>query len=322
MQSNLLTRRFIMRRIWRLLAVFVCLAALAAPVRAEEETPVREPGWCGEEVTWSFEGGTLTLSGSGKTDDFPDGAPWQDYKDAITKVVLTGSISYLGEGAFADYDGITSVSLGNALQELGKRALYSCDGLTELTMPASFRVFGEESLMRCAALKEIHCLGGMPSFRLNCLWDTWVNIYYPVANPWPLQHIEQLEEAFQGRIEFLAEDGTDPYTPTEETTEATTETTEATTEAATEPVTEPSTEAVTVPATEPSTVPATQPTTEAPTEPVVTQLPTEEPEPQRKEEAPGWIGAAIVGMSISLIGLGALLFGGRKKPRKGGKYSR
>ena len=169
-------------------------------------------------------------------------------------------------------------------------------------------------------------MGGMPSFRLNCLWDTWVNIYYPVANPWPLQHIEQLEEAFQGRIEFLAEDGTDPYTPTEETTEATTETTEATTEAtaeaATEPVTEPSTEAATAPAAEPSTVPATQPTTEAPTEPVVTQPPTEEPEPQRKEEAPGWIGAAIVGMSISLIGLGALLFGGRKKPRKGRKYSR
>lgn len=307
-----------MRKIWMLLAVCVCLTALAAPVRAEEESPVREPGWCGEEVTWSFEGGTLTLSGSGRTDDFPEGAPWLECKDEITKVVLTGSISYLGEGAFADYDGITSVSLGGALQELGTRAFYSCDGLTELTMPATFRVFGEESLMRCTALKEIHCLGGMPSFRLNCLWDTWVNIYYPVANPWPLQHIEQLEEAFQGRIEFLAEDGTDPYTPTEETTEATTE-------ATTEPVTEATTEPTTAPTTEPTTAPTTQPpteaATEAPTEPV-TQPSTEEPEPPRKEEAPGWIGAAIVGLSISLIGLGVMLFGGRKKPRKGGKYSR
>ena len=315
-----------MRRIWMLLAVFVCLTALAAPAQAEEETPVREPGWCGEEVAWSFEGGTLTLSGSGRTDDFPEGTPWQDYRDEITKVVLTGSISYLGEGAFADCDGIASVSLGDALQELGRRAFYNCDSLTELTLPATFRVFGEESLMRCTALKEIHCLGGMPSFRLNCLWDTWVKIYYPVANPWPLQHIEQLEEAFQGRIEFLAEDGTDPYAPTEETTEAATETTEAATEAATEPVAEPSTEAAAAPATEPATVPTTLPpteaTTEAPVEPVVTKPPTEEPEPQRKEETPGWIGAAIVGMSISLIGLGALLFGGRKKPRKRGKYSR
>ena len=83
----------------------------------------------------------LGSSGSGKTDDFPDGAPWQDYKDAITKVVLTGSISYLGEGAFADYDGITSVSLGNALQELGKRALYSCDGLTEFVLDQNNKTF-------------------------------------------------------------------------------------------------------------------------------------------------------------------------------------
>ena len=214
--------------------------------------------------------------------------------------------------------GVVSRARGRALQELGTRAFYNCDGRTELTMPATFRVFGEESLMRCTALKEIHCLGGMPSFRLNCLWDTWVNIYYPVANPWPLQHIEQLEEAFQGRIEFLAEDGTDPYTPTEETTEATTE-------ATTEPVTEATTEPTTAPTTEPTTAPTTQPpteaATEAPTEPV-TQPSTEEPEPPRKEEAPGWIGAAIVGLSISLIGLGVLLFGGRKKPRKGGKYSR
>lgn len=310
-----------MKKIEILLAVCLCLTALALPVRAEEETPVREPGYCGEDVRWSYEAGTLTLSGSGRTDDFPDGAPWQAYQDEITTVVLTGSISYLGENAFADFDSITSVSLGSSLQELGKRAFYSCDGLTELTLPSTFRVFGEESLMRCVALKEIHALGGMPSFRLNCLWDTWTKIYFPVNNPWPLQHIEQLEDAFQGRIEFLAEDGSDPYVPTEETTEATAgETTEAATEATTEATAEPTTQPTAAPTEAPTTAPTTQ-ETEAVTE-SVTQPSTEEAEPPRKEEAPSWIGAAIVGMSISLIGLGALLFGGRKKSGKGGKYSR
>lgn len=313
-----------MKKIWMLLAVCLCLTVLAVPVRAEEasEPVVRAPGWCGEEVTWSLDGGTLTLSGSGRTDDFPGGAPWQEYKEDITKVVLTGSISYLGENAFWDYDGITSVSLGGSLQELGKGAFYSCDGLTELTLPATFRVFGEDSLRHCAALREIHALGGMPSFRLNCLWDTWAKIYYPVDNPWPLQHIEQLEGAFQGRIEFLAEDGTDPYSPTEDTTEATTEAaTEATTEATAEATTEATTEPTTAPTTEPATVPATQPPTEAPTE-AATQPSSEAPEPQRKEEAPGWMGAAVLGLTVSLIGLGALIFGGRKKPRNRGKFSR
>ena len=174
--------------------------------------------------------------------------------------------------------------------------------------------------MRCTALKEIHCLGGMPSFRLNCLWDTWTKIYYPVENPWPLQHIERLEEAFQGRIEFLAEDGTDPYPPTEETAEETTEeTTQETTEETTEVTTGPATEQTTASTEEPTTAPTAQQT-----EPVT--LPDTEPSTeaaaQSREEAPGWIGAAIVGMVISLIGLGALLFGGRKKSAKGGKYSR
>ena len=314
-----------MKKIGILLALCVCFTALTVPARAEETAaPVRESGCCGEQISWSLADGTLTLSGSGRTDDFPDGAPWQEYKEEITAVVLTGSVSYLGENAFADYDNITSVSLGSSLQELGKRAFYSCDGLTELTLPSTFRVFGEESLMRCVALKEIHALGGMPCFRLSCLWDTWTKIYYPVENPWPLQHIERLEEAFQGRIEFLAEDGTDPYHPTEETAE---ETMEETTQETTQETTEETTEVTTGPATEQTTASTEEPTT-APTaqqtEPVTlpdTELSTEAAA-QSKEEAPGWIGAAIVGMVISLIGLGALLFGGRKKSAKGGKYSR
>ena len=136
-----------------------------------------------------------------------------------------------------------------------------------------------------------------------------------------MQHIEQLEDAFQGRIEFLAEDGTDPYTPTEETTEATTQaTTEPATEAATEPTTAPTTEPATVPTTQATTEPSSEPVTEPAAQP--TQPSTEAYVPQQKQEAPSWIGAAIVGLSISLIGLGILIFGGRKKPPKGGKYSR
>lgn len=311
-----------MKRILTYICMLTLLPALLAmPAAAEEatETPVRSLGWCGEEVAWVFEDGKLTLSGSGRTDDFPQGAPWQEYRDEITAVTLDGSISYLGEGAFADFDSLAEVSLGNALQELGKRAFYSCDGLETITLPASFRVFGEESLMRCGALKEIHALGGMPSFRLNCLWDTWAKIYYPTERPWPMEHITQLEEAFQGRIEFLAEDGSDPYTPTEETIE---ETTEATTEPTTEPATEPPTEATTMPTTEATLPPTTQPATEPVSESTEPPVWVTEPPVKEEKNAPGWIGAAIVGMTISLIGLGCLIFGGRKKTRSGGKYRR
>ena len=256
-----------------LIAMALLLTAFSVTAAAEEEQTTsatnvpREPGWCGEDLWWSYEKGTLTISGSGEMDDFPEGPPWQDYKPLIETVVFTGSVSYVGAHAFEDYDAITAVYVGEHLRELGYRAFYSCDGLTELVLPATFRVFGEESLRNCTFLKEIHCLGGMPSFRLNCLWDTFTKIYYPVNNPWPLEHIEQLEGAFQGRIEFLAEDGYDPYVPpTEEAPQPSTEATQPPTEAATEPPTEVPTEAPTVPATQPPTEAATEPPTEAATE--------------------------------------------------------
>lgn len=321
--------------VWMLLTVLfasVCVTAFAEEEETTSPTNVpREPGWCGENVYWSYNRGTLTISGTGDMDDFPEGAPWQAHMDEIETVVLTGSVSYVGAHAFEDYDAITAVYLGDYLRELGMRAFYSCDGLTELALPSSFRVFGEECLRNCTFLKQIHCLGGMPSFRLNCLWDTWVDIFYPVNNPWPLEHIEQLESAFQGRIEFLAEDGYDPYIPpTEEAAMPSTEP-ESTTQPPTEPSTEPPTE---IPTEAPTAPPAEAPTVPATTEPAAQPGPTEPPviwgtqpptEPAREEDSSlgSWIGGALIGMVVSAVAIGALVFGRRSGGGKGGgRYSR
>ncbi len=322
----------------RLLLILLTISLLVLPASATEteETayPQREPGYCGEDLKWFFDAdtGVLTISGNGQMDDFPEGgAPWQEFREEVTGLVLDGQISYIGANAFGDFDELTAVDFGSALRELGARSFYSCDGLTELRMPASFKIFGEESLRNCTLLKQIHCAGGFPSFRLNCLWDTWVDILYPAERPWSESLIEELEGAFHGRIRFLASDGTDPYEKPEETTE---EPTEATTEAATEPVAEPATEAATAPATEPPTEEVTQEPTEAETAPQTTgeyiDWATTEPtqwitEPQ-EEEAPrqskSWIGLAIVGLTVSALGIGALVFARPRKPKGRGKYSR
>ena len=323
-----------MKRIFTLFILAAVLFSLFfVTVYAQEETGEaltnvpREPGMCGESISWSFdpESGILTVSGNGAMDDFPEGAPWLEYQEDILEVHFRGNIDYVGAHAFEDCDALTLVYFGTSIRELGTRAFYSCDGLTSLELPSTFRVFGEESLRNCTFLKEIHCQGGMPSFRMNCLWDTWTKIYYPVDNPWPLEHIEQLEGAFQGRIEFLAEDGFDPYVPEEPETEPPTTEPPTTEPPTTEPPTEP-------PTTEPPTEP---PTTEAPTESAVTEAPTEtaptetEPpvswgtqpptEPPEAESSGSWVGAGIIGMVLSLIALGAVIFGGR---RGKGRYRR
>jgi len=182
------------------LAFLFLLSALPLTAQAAEE------GTCGQNITWSYSGGTLTVSGSGAMDDFSSGAPWAAYKNDITSVVFTGGVTYVGAGAFKDCDSLVSVSFGSAMYELGAEAFASCDSLASLSMPASFKVFGPSSLQSCPNLKRIDCAGRFPTFRSNCLWQTRATIYYPAASPWPVDTIKQLESAFNGRVEFLASD--------------------------------------------------------------------------------------------------------------------
>lgn len=212
--------------------ISLCLIAIfllsAIPAMAAES------GTCGEGISWSFDGGVLTISGEGKMADMSGSAPWESYKDSITGVVFTGGVTYVGAGAFKNCKNLTSVNFGSAMYELGAEAFQDCDGLTSLSMPASFKVFGAGSLQSCNNLKRIDCAGRFPSFRENCLWDTHTAIYYPAERPWPVDTINQLESAFHGRVQFLGSDGTDPNAQPE-TTAPPPETTAPPTEATTVP---------------------------------------------------------------------------------------
>ena len=301
----------------------VCMLLCALPVSAEEvtepTTPERAPGYCGEAIVWTYSDGTLNLTGTGAMDDFPEGAPWEEYIDEIKTVIISCGITYIGAYSFSDYDALTDVQFGSDVYEIGERAFFSCDGLTEVYLPASFKVFGPSSFMGCTKLKQFHCEGKFPTFRLNCLWDTYAVIYFPAERPWGVDNIRDLEEAFHGRIEFLASDGTDPYEPTEPPVE-----TKAPTEAPTEEPTE-------VPTTVPPTTqaPATEEPTEEVTEQIVTEpetapVETDEPttaptEPENSGSSGGIkIGLIIIGAVAAVLILGWLVFGGKKK----GKYSR
>lgn len=307
-----------MKQLFSILIALCLVLPLAVPAAASETGDVLASGALGD-FTWTLTGNTLTISGSGAMEDFTEDAPWLPYASQIQKVIFTGGVTYVASGAFADYDTITEVDFGDAMYELGKRSFYSCDGLTALYMPASFKVFGEDSLRACSKLTEIHCEGRFPSFRLNSLWDTYAKIYFPADRPWSVELIQQLEEAFHGRIEFLASDGTDPYVPAAETepvTEApTTQATEATTEATSAP-TEETTQETTQPVTEETLPPTTAPT-EAETTLPETTVPTENPPAESPSRySPATLVLAAVVMVLCILCAGVLII----RSHRGGKY--
>ncbi len=317
-----------MKRILALLvAVMLVLSVVPAAFATQtEETTgetevVRAPDECGEGITWEFDGGVLYIRGDGQMDDFEEGsAPWQAHQDEIEEVIIEGKLTYIGAYAFKDVDSLLAVDFGDALYEIGKEAFRSCDALEAIWLPETFKIFGESSFQSCKNLKEIHCSGRFPSFRQNSMWDSYLTIYFPAEKPWGVEYIQQLEEAFKGRVEFLASDGSDPYDPTEAT-----EPEETVPETTVPETTVPET---TVPETEASETEGAE--TEAPTEPMlIMPRPTEgeqtageetEPEtevPAEKENGGIPTGLVIVGAVLAGLGLGFVIFG-----RKKGKYSR
>lgn len=325
-----------MKKISFLLILCILLNALSLAAFAEEwegewdisdetyppETtlPLRAQDECGDNLTWRAEGTRLYITGSGPMDDFTDNPPWYSRRDVTTTILLDDGVTTIGARAFANFSALETVQFGKSLHTIGTQAFKDCDQLTSVTLPASFRVFGEESFYSCNSLTEFWFGGSMPSFKLNCLWDTYAKLYYPEKNPWPLEHIKQLEEAFQGRIEFLCEDGTDPYISAQDELEA--ETLPPETEATLPPeTTVPETTAATQPVTEPivATTAATEETEAAEeTEDYVSFTEATEPKPQPKSMG-GWIGALIVAGTLLFVLIGAVIVRGGKG--RGGRYS-
>lgn len=279
--------------------------AAGEEIPAEEMLP--QPGACGDGLQWQFSEGVLTVSGTGPMYDFTEGQePWAAHRAEITELRLEGGVTTVGANAFRDYDSLTRVDLGQSLTELGVGAFALCDGLQELSFPGGFRLLGEESLVHCRNLKTLHFAGGMPSFRLNCLWDVNATLIYPAERPWPLEHVQQLTEAFQGRIRFEDTEGNTPLgegQPEPETKE---------------PVQTQSTE------TQPTVVQTVPPETEAPeTLPVMTEpekAETEPPQTEQPETKPAYVelpepeqksgGFGEITVVAALIGLMAVSGGG------------
>lgn len=295
-----------------LLLSLLPIGAFATEVETTEAPVIREPGYCGEELTWSYNGGTLTISGYGDMDAYSEGnAPWQEYKDSITKLVITGNVTSIGDCAFTDFDSLTEVDFGPAMHTIHSQAFKSCDGLTSITLPSTFRRFGKESFMNCQNLTEVHCNGPMPSFNGNCLWDTYCNVYYPSNNPWPAEYVQPLYQAFQGRIQFFMA-GPAEVTPVQ-TNPPETQATEPPVTVPVETV-PPTTEETTVPttaATEPETTAAL---TEAPTEEMKEPEWIHETQPQEEEQSEKkgisglWFGMFLITGILSLVLIGALVF--------------
>lgn len=85
-----------------------CLTNAAVTYNAS--APLSASGSCGDDITWSFDGATLTLSGSGPTWDYEDGAPpWEEFAGTIEALVVKEGITSIHVNAFMDFKNVATI---------------------------------------------------------------------------------------------------------------------------------------------------------------------------------------------------------------------
>ena len=78
------------------------------------------------DCTWTLTGTVLTISGTGKMDDYGSGrsVPWNDKIDKITNVKIKDGVTSIGHGAFCDHKNLRNVTIPNSITNIGAGAFY------------------------------------------------------------------------------------------------------------------------------------------------------------------------------------------------------
>lgn len=163
--SHINLKLYICRFLALLLAMVLIFSCAAAAFAAGQS------GSCGSNLSWSFNGGTLTISGSGAMYDFPESsmAPWYHLRKEIIQVDLPGDLTHIGNLAFYGCSEITAVTIPDCVESIGSYAFANCSGMQILNL-GSVRTVGESAFSDCYALTALNLPGTLKTIGLKAFY--------------------------------------------------------------------------------------------------------------------------------------------------------
>ncbi|MBE8953585.1 MAG: leucine-rich repeat protein [Quinella sp. 1Q7] len=107
-------------------------------------------GTCGKNLTWQFDGDTLTIRGNGDMKNFSDSqpAPWSEYRNAIKKIIVGRGVTSIGDCAFRKCKILRKAELPDGITSIGARAFSGC-ALSNINIPVSVAAIGKFAFERC-----------------------------------------------------------------------------------------------------------------------------------------------------------------------------
>ena len=154
----------------RAACLLLALALLCAllPQTAPAARAASYSGSCGDNLTWSFDSrsGTLTIEGSGDMYDYYYGldAPWDAFSGSIKTASLPQGLTSVGQGAFISCDKLRSINIPDTVTRIGYSAFSWCESLEEITIPGSVTTIEGDAFSDCISLKSVTIPGSVTDF--------------------------------------------------------------------------------------------------------------------------------------------------------------
>lgn len=104
--------------------------------KAEE---IATSGICGENLTWSFDEttGTLTIGGTGEMYDFENYPPWSRYEKEISNVLIGENVTSIGKTALDNLTSLENIAIPASITKIEDSPFGGCDNLTEINVAQS-----------------------------------------------------------------------------------------------------------------------------------------------------------------------------------------
>ena len=141
--------------------------------RTDETQDGKTSGQCGDDLTWSFDEatGTLTITGSGDMWDWKSSSavPWADLSASIKSVVVREGVESIMDQAFHSCTKLSSITLPGSLAYLGIFALPS-DNLQEVYFGGTLEAWKALQVSYDRTKVTVHCADGdlLPAAEEQC----------------------------------------------------------------------------------------------------------------------------------------------------------
>lgn len=126
---------------------------------------------CGDNITWDYNNGILTLDGSGKMYDYTTeynssgvtstNTPWPDAFESVEKVIVTDGITYVGNSAFTGFKNLCEVMLPISITQIGNDVFAHCSSLESIVFPDSVVTIGNNTFTKCLNLTDVKLSGNL-----------------------------------------------------------------------------------------------------------------------------------------------------------------